>query len=222
MTTRLILNGTTSITSLFLQGSIDLQDLLALYSVVVNTTTTTANNVRSLIASMRVKRLTFWSPPVVVAAATSSPSIYTPAFLWCRLGSTNNANTTPIQMPNLYFTDVTIGATEPGYLNIPVPSDCVLGQWFGGAATLAPTGGSSNGAFSFSSNYGTILDINYDAVLTYDDDFAGDSMLSAQYRDRTWTNGTPYLGQVICLVPASSNGSATVGFWTAAPPLQWQ
>jgi len=213
-TIRLVANNA-SASGLFCQGTIDLQEFLQLYCVVLNTTNGAANNVRTLIQGMRVKRLQFWCPPTLQTfAAGAQTGLATPSYLWCRLGATNNANATPFSMPSEYYSSVSVGLTEPAYLSINVPKTAVLGNWFGGASTFGASSG-LNGALQYNVADGTVFDITFDAMLAFSDDFGGDTIETAQYRTRTYT-GSVYVGQIIVLVP----GSAT-GIWTAAPPMDW-
>lgn len=180
--------------------AMDLMDFLDFYCVVLNATTNTSANVRSLILAMKVNRIQLWNPPSSQLAGTSGTAVT--AFIgpgcMIRLGAPNSSNETPVGQSSRIWADENVGSTEPGYLDVRPGKTDVIGNWFGGANTIdlgnaVDLSDTNIGAFVCTCQAGAILDFTFDAELQNDP--SSDTVVDG-FRTVTYTR-TQAVGTII-------------------------
>lgn len=155
--------------------AMDLLDFLDFYCVVLNTTSGTSANCRSLILAMKVNRIQLWNPPSSQAAGTTGTAVtgFIGPGAMLRLGAPNSSNETPVGQSSRLWCCENLGSAQPGYIDCRPGKTDVIGNWFGGANTIdlgnpVDVGDTNIGALTLTCQAGAILDFTFDAELQND------------------------------------------------------
>lgn len=197
----------------------DLPDFLDFYSVVLNSTTNVASNVRSLILAMKVNRIQLWNPPSSQLVGTSGTAVTGFVGQGCmlRLGAPNPVNVTPVGQSSRIWCDENVGSTVPGYLDVRPGKTDMIGVWFGGANTVnfpnpVDLSDTNVGALTLTCQAGAILDFTFDAELQNDP--SSDTIVDG-FRQVQYTR-TQSVGTIISFLGPYSTGTAPG--WLCAIP----
>lgn len=195
--------------------ALDLPDFLSMLVTITNATSNTANNVRSVFNSMRVRRIRLWSPPQTQLVGNSGSTVtgYAGKGAWIRLGAPNTNGVVSLGQNLMTYEDEPMGL-EPAFLEIVPPKVSALGAWFSGvnsvdfSSTITP-GQTNIGAFTCNCQGGSTLDFTFDVTLNTD--VSTDTVFMG-YRQAVYSRSHA-VGQIVAgLLPYTGTLSWTPAF----------